>query len=147
MKNTFFFLFLLVFASFSCNQTNTKITFENETDSPNSLELVENNELLGKWEFENNSENNDTFSITLLKNNEGLIEGFYCAIARNGGKIDCSPDDERNIKEIRKIENGYLVSFSSFFSGQNGEAEITLENNLLSRLIQGYCSTRNLSVA
>lgn len=59
------------------------------------------------------------------------MTGSYRAVARNGGKIDCSADNERNIKEIKEIKNGYLISYYRYCNAQGGEAQITLQDGKL----------------
>ena len=132
MKKTISILISLFFILLSCKQNDNKknVTLENKIsvlqNSENNL-----NDLLGNWEIKSNTENSNTFSLILLKNPKGSLEGFYCAVVRNGNKIDCSPNKEINIKEIKKQNNEYLVSFKSFFGAVNGEAKISLINGKL----------------
>ena len=77
------------------------------------------------------STNNDTFSINLSKSKSGKLTGYYCTAVRNGNKIDCSPDQEININEVKNGNGLYKVSFNSFFGAKNGEAVISLENGKL----------------
>ena len=132
MKKTISILISSFFILLSCKQNDNKknVTLENKIsvlqNSENNL-----NDLLGNWEIKSNAENSNTFSLILLKNPKGSLEGFYCAVVRNGNKIDCSPNKEINIKEIKKQNNEYLVSFKSFFGAVNGEAKISLINGKL----------------
>ena len=133
MKKSIPILLLLLFILFSCKQNENKerIITENKTAA---IQNNDNNivDFLGDWEMENNSKgNNDTFSINLSKSTSGKLYGYYCAVARNGNKIDCTSDREININEIKKESNQYLVSFKSFFGATNGEAKIILSNGRL----------------
>ena len=106
MKKTISILISSFFILLSCKQNDNKknVTLENKIsvlqNSENNL-----NDLLGNWEIKSNAENSNTFSLILLKNPKGSLEGFYCAVVRNGNKIDCSPNKEINIKEIKKQKN------------------------------------------
>ena len=133
MKKAISILLFALFIFFSCKQTENKekIIIENRTsinqDNQNSI-----NDFLGDWEMESKSKiNDDTFSINIIKSTDGKLKGYYCAVARNGNKIDCTPDKEVNITEIKKESNHYLVSFKSFFGATNGEAKIILSNGRL----------------
>lgn len=86
----------------------------------------------GKWHYEFTSETdellNRTFDLTIT-DNKGKIKGNYCAVARNGNKIDCS-----NVNNISgMILNDTLnVSFSGIFDKKaKGRAEIYFLNDSL----------------
>lgn len=121
--NCFLFLF------FSCkqNENKEKISINNASSI---IEKINLSDFVGEWEMESNSKNgSDTFSINFSKSSKGILEGYYCAVARNGGKIDCTTDKEINITEVKKEDEGYLVSFKSFFGAKDGVAKISIKND------------------
>lgn len=129
MKKITVLLLLIIFSFFSCKQKESKSEINNSPVT-SVISDLDTQKYSGEWTWEENSDNS-TFSISLKTKSNGEIEGFYCAVARNGNKIDCSPKNELNIKIIQKQKNGYLVSFYSFFMAKGGEAEINIVNNKL----------------
>lgn len=126
MKKTFLLPLLAVFLLFSCKQKENTLQY---TKTANKS-LIDTNVFVGDWIAESSSnKNDDTFSLHLFKNKNGLLEGYYCAITKNGSKIDCTSDKEINIRTIKNENNFVIVSFESFFGAKNGEAKITLEND------------------
>lgn len=130
MKKITILFLLTLFSFFSCKQDERPVVNNNNSINKNIDVNIE--EFVGDWELENNSPGiNNTFSIHLQKNSSGVLEGYYCAVVRNGTKIDCSPYKEINIKTVDKQKEGYLVSFESFFGAKNGRALIKVKNNKL----------------
>ncbi|QKJ85247.1 hypothetical protein PMPD1_0264 [Paramixta manurensis] len=57
------------------------------------------------------------------------IVGRYCLIYNSGGKIDCTDNDENNIRGEVVNKNTVLISFNSWFGGRPGKATITLKED------------------
>lgn len=91
----------------------------------------EKNDISGKWYYEFNSSENEllnrTFEINFVVE-EGVLKGQYCAVAKNGNRIDCSEDVKYNISGTVK-GNKIAINFYSFLGGKNGEAEIVILND------------------
>ena len=119
----------------SCDKGNATVsnlkTFQKSSDF---FEVINNKKqdinITGEWFYELNSSENEllnrTFQINIIVK-DGILKGQYCAIAKNGNKIDCSDDEINNLSgEITgdKIK----VKFFSFFGGKNGEAKISILN-------------------
>jgi hypothetical protein len=115
--NLHIYLFILLFFN-SCK----KINAQENTFSENRSEL------LGMWEKNESSDN--TFSINFGKIKGDSIFGQYCAVAREGKKIDCDTSKMFNIKGIIK-DNIIEVVFNSFFDAKNGKAKIIITGNSL----------------
>lgn len=60
--------------------------------------------------------------------NNGII-GKYCNIAYNGNRIDCSPDDEKNIAGVLKNDTLYLKFTGFYDESAYGEAKLYKEND------------------
>lgn len=134
MEKIISIMFSFFFILLSCKEPENKekVKLENETNVIKQNHEININDFIGAWEIKNDSnENSDTFSINFLESATGKLIGYYCAVARNGNKIDCTPDKEININEVRKEDDQYLVSFKSFFGATKGEARISLVNGKL----------------
>lgn len=132
MKKTILLSVLFIFLLFSCKQKeNTQKNIKTTTESKlSNKEIININVFVGDWIVESSSDKrDDTFSLHLFKNKNGLLEGYYCTVTRNGSKIDCSSDQNINIRTIKNENNFTIVSFESFFGAKNGEAKISLVNN------------------
>ncbi|TWP31078.1 hypothetical protein ETU08_03465 [Apibacter muscae] len=117
-------LFIILFFS-SCKKINAQ--------KDNSFRYK--SELLGEWESKENL--NNTFSINFGEIKGDSIFGQYCAVAREGRKIDCDTDEIFNIKGIIK-DNIIKISFTSFFNAKNGKAKIIITDSLLRWVITKY---------
>ena len=124
-------LMFVVLSFISCKEKTTTLNQLNSNYKIISNENVNIDNFLGDWEMNSSKSNDDTFTLHLSKNSNGNIEGFYCAIAKNGNKIDCSPDKENNIKSIKILADGISLQFESFFGAKNGEVKISLSNKKL----------------
>ncbi|WP_198404824.1 hypothetical protein [Burkholderia ambifaria] len=72
------------------------------------------------------------FTIKMDEDGMGNVRGRYCFITQNGNRIDCSPDEEFNIKgRISGDKNKAIVNFYSFFGASDGVAEMTVNSNRL----------------
>ncbi|MFC6269747.1 hypothetical protein [Frigoriflavimonas asaccharolytica] len=134
MDKTILTTFLIVFSLFSCKQSNDTPKPEiNNNLIVNSKQELNLDDFIGEWTLANtsNSVNDHTFSINFSKNKKQFLEGYYCAVAKHGNKIDCATDKEINIKEIKKDNDGIIISFMSFFGAENGEAKLTLSEGKL----------------
>jgi hypothetical protein len=83
----------------------------------------------GEWEKSNVA--SGTFSMS-LRQTGSRITGQYCAIAKNGNKIDCDPANNPNITGV--VNDGSSVAsltFSSFFGATTGKATIARRNGQL----------------
>lgn len=88
------------------------------------------------WESEITLSNGEvsTFSLHIKIKGDNLT-GRYCAIYRNGKKIDCSTSEESNIFGKTYKDKSITVNFNSFFGAKFGIATITNENdNLIWRI-------------
>ncbi|MCC8172032.1 MAG: hypothetical protein LIP00_09680, partial [Parabacteroides sp.] len=113
MKKVFFLILLYSFVSVSCNKTpkagDTKI-----------------NDFVGKWSY---SAEDETLTLDLELTKDNGIVGKYCNIACNGNRIDCSPEDEKNVTGVFKTDTLYL-KFSGFYDeSARGEAKLYKEND------------------
>ncbi len=130
-------LMFIIFSFFSCKQKeNTAV----QNQSNNNYKTIGSEEIniddfIGDWEMVSTMPNDGTFMLHLSKNSEDKLLGFYCAVAKNGNKIDCSTDNENNIKTIKIENDGILLQFESFFGAKNGEAKISLSNKKLHWII------------
>jgi hypothetical protein len=94
-----------------------------KTDSPNTKIFD------GEWGSAVAS--NGTFSISLRQTVSRII-GQYCAIAKNGNKIDCDPENNPNITGVVNGHSGVAsLTFSSFFGATTGKATIVRGNGQL----------------
>ncbi|WP_281237911.1 tetratricopeptide repeat protein [Flavobacterium praedii] len=123
------FLLSIMILFLGCKQSEAQI-------SSKTIIKSENNDLIGSWEWSDNSKNVDVpeslFTLIIEKINGDNIIARYCAIADSGNKIDCSNDEkEFNLKGIIK-NNKITATFNSFFGGKNGKVEITINGNTLS---------------
>jgi hypothetical protein len=77
----------------------------------------------GMWTW-NKAPSSESFSLDLKQTGKQL-EGQYCAVARNGNRVDC--DDERNPNlngTLTASGDAVIVRFSSFFGAKGGRAEL-----------------------
>src|SRR6478672_2870500 len=122
MKKKIFSLLLFVVWPF-VSQTNKQT-------QTNSLSTIKK-ELIGTWEYECHSKENELLNSTFtlqLKIRKGKLFGNYCAVARNGNKIDCSIDEENNLSGKFKGKKNQ-INFYSFFGAKNGKAVIEIINS------------------
>lgn len=69
------------------------------------ISAQKNKEIIGEWNQSNKKVNKvtSTFSLKINSIKNDTILGSYCAITREGKKIDCSTDDnDYNLKIIKK---------------------------------------------
>lgn len=88
----------------------------------------------GEWHYEKTVPENEllnrTFDLRLVFDGS-TVRGQYCAIARNGGKIDCRDEEEFNMEGTLKGDTA-IVSFKGFFNTKaKGKARLYLYNNQL----------------
>tara|TARA_B100000780_G_C21117937_1_gene452489 strand:+ start:233 stop:652 length:420 start_codon:yes stop_codon:yes gene_type:complete len=108
-----FLLFISLFLIVSCGNSQAK---------------KENQNFKSKW-VEIDPVNGSDFKIELEVKNDS-IWGKYCAISNFGNRIDCSTEDELNIKG--KINgNSAEVTFYSFYGAKNGKALLLIKGNQL----------------
>lgn len=85
---------------------------------------------VGEWDKPSMA-SNGTFSISLAQTDSTII-GQYCAVTKNGHKIDCDVEKNPNITGIVDGRSGRAnLTFSSFFGATTGKATITLQNGQL----------------
>lgn len=132
MKNLIIFIFLLFLGCKEKTQASN-VQDNKITEKAISPEQLINDNYSGKWIYTERDENSDVpslqFTITILQNGEN-IKAQYCAIANNGGKIDCESEQEYNI--IGKIIDAKITgTFYSFFgsSKDKGKFEISRIND------------------
>lgn len=114
---------------FGCKQ-NSRHSDTTPVVKQSNINLISVNDIVGHWESKNDS-NTNTYSIDFFLRNDGQLEGQYCAVARGGNKIDCSPKVERNVNFLRQEGENIIVSFESFFGAKNGVARIKKKQNEL----------------
>ena len=125
MTKTFNLIFLFVFFIFSKNRTTLN---NDKTDVVNfNIENTVNNDFNGTWNYEFNSEENEllnkTFELKLIAEKD-IIKGQYCAVAKNGRKIDCNDKISYNITGKIKDDIAY-VDFKGFLDTKaSGKAKI-----------------------
>jgi len=108
----------------------------NASCKPSKATDTKVSDFIGKWSY---STDDETFTLDLevTKNNE--IIGSYCNITQNGNRIDCSPDDDKNITGILKTDTIY-VKFKGFYDeAASGEAKLYKENDSCIVWILGKC--------
>lgn len=91
--------------------------------------LIKNEKFIGHWFYDsvNNKDSlkNKTFEISLFKINEDKIQGYYCSVSRNGNKIDCFDENEKNI--FGKVVNDTLhITFNCNWENSKGTAILYL---------------------
>ncbi|MDI9764945.1 hypothetical protein QM327_00020 [Pantoea dispersa] len=86
----------------------------------------------GEWSGAVGNENSFDYSTLNIKLRQvdGKVVGRYCYITNSGNRIDCPDGDENNLHGVVK-NNKANVKFDSVFGGENGEAELTLNNNAM----------------
>lgn len=102
-----------------------------------SIQEISN--LQGSWWFENKD---STFELK-LKQQGNKIFGRYCAIAQNGNKIDCDPQNEEEDNIVGTIkDNVAVVMFKSYYGegmskvGMNvGKARIIYKGDSLEWIV------------
>ncbi|WP_298319557.1 hypothetical protein [uncultured Aquimarina sp.] len=122
MRSPHYILIWIIIFIFSC-KSNSLSNNDKKINNNFKNEEVEIS-FLGKWE--NIDQTSRIFTINLFKKDSKIV-GNYCSITNNGNKIDCSVDDEQNLKAII-VDSILKVEFYSFFGGTNGVSEIELEN-------------------
>jgi hypothetical protein len=95
---------------------------------------IESANFNGKWNYEFNSDENEllnrTFQLNLVQKNN-IIKGQYCAVARNGGKIDCLDKEINNITGIIKDNIAY-IEFTGFYDSKaKGKAKLYFNGKFL----------------
>ncbi|WP_309609198.1 hypothetical protein [Flavobacterium sp.] len=134
MKITLLKYLIIFFTLTSCknNETNDKVLSKEVDTISNPKEEVkikENISLDGEWEFVYNPNNDDlpdlVFTLSVQKTNSNEFIAQYCAIAQKGNRIDCSNDEEFNVKGVingNKIE----ATFYSFFDNKKMKGNVEL---------------------
>ncbi|MBS0899530.1 hypothetical protein JK233_19855 [Pantoea dispersa] len=86
----------------------------------------------GEWSGAVGDENSADYSTLNIKIRQvdGKVVGRYCYITNSGNRIDCPDGDESNLHGVVK-NNKANVKFDSAFGDENGEAELTLNNNAM----------------
>jgi hypothetical protein len=84
----------------------------------------------GEWEKPSLA-SSGTFSIS-LKQKDSKITGQYCAITKNGHRIDCDTENNPNITgDVDGRSGSANLTFSSFFGATTGKATIALRHGQL----------------
>lgn len=142
---TYFLTFFILLCS--CEKGSSIVAkqtpFQNKNDVKTVNNLNHDINITGEWFYEVNSSENEllnrTFQINITEKN-GILKGQYCAIAKNGDKIDCSDEKSNNLSGVidRDKRDKINIEFSSFFGGKDGKAEITIlgENSINWKIIK-----------
>lgn len=109
-------LFLIILYSSICISCNT-------TPKSNNTKI---NSFVGKWIYTVEDETL-TLDLELMKDNE--IIGEYCNIAYSGNRIDCAPNNKKNINGILKNDTLFLKFKGFYDEGARGEAKLYKEND------------------
>lgn len=113
MKKILFLIILCININVSCK-------------TPPKTKDTKISDFVGKWSY---SANDETLTLNLeLTKNNGVI-GQYCNMACNGNRIDCSPDDEKNITGVLKKDTLYLKFTGFYDESAHGEAKLYKEND------------------
>ncbi|MBN3759476.1 hypothetical protein G3O01_01390 [Burkholderia sp. Ac-20365] len=84
----------------------------------------------GAWDW-NGAPSTKAFSIELTQRGN-VLQGQYCAIARNGNRVDCDNERMPNIDGVvDRAGKSAEINFSSFFGGEGGKAKIRIQNDKL----------------
>ena len=94
-------------------------------------------DFVGKWSY---STKNETLSLDFELTENGDIVGKYCNVAYNGNRIDCSPDDKKNITGIFKTDTLYLKFTGFYDENAHGEAKLYKENDSSIVWVLGKCT-------
>ncbi|CAA0149706.1 hypothetical protein [Tenacibaculum maritimum] len=92
-------------------------------------------DITGKWSWEyvdnNNAYLNKVFTLD-LKQKENKLNGKYCAVAKNGARIDCYyKDSTNNITGIKKKDTLYIGFKGHYDQASSGKALLYKKGNLL----------------
>lgn len=87
----------------------------------------------GQWIGEaKSSQDADDVSMKIwLHESSGKIIGRYCLIYQGGNRIDCSGDDETNIRGKVDGSAKAIITFDSWFGGKNGKATLVANDSSL----------------
>ena len=114
MKNILFLIVLCISINNASCKTSPKV---------NNIKI---SDFVGKWSYSADDETL-TLNLELLRNNE--IVGKYCNIACNGNRIDCPPDDEKNITGILEDDTLYLKFVGFYDEDAYGNAKLYKAND------------------
>ncbi|WP_415326050.1 hypothetical protein [Chryseobacterium sp. MMS23-Vi53] len=126
------FLILSFLLILSCKENNAKATDKEvalTAHVENKNETVKDN-WSGEWIFEKKAGNADVpeeqFTLTIVQEGNH-IKAQYCAIANNGGKIDCENGENYNV--TGNIQNGKVVGeFFSFFGSASNKGKFEISS-------------------
>lgn len=127
----------------NCKQEVKSINGKVDISQNEGIEQSTSFDLTGKWKYVKEDSNianvpEKLFTITISQKDNN-IEAKYCAVANSGGKIDCEPDDENNIRG-KKEKGKFVLDFYSFFGKPSdlGKAEISIidENTIKWKVIK-----------
>ncbi|MFK2516835.1 hypothetical protein ACIXSV_20165 [Bacteroides fragilis] len=113
MKNILFLIVFCININVSCK-------------TPPKTKDIKISDFVGKWYY---SANDETLTLNLESTKNNGIIGKYCNIAYNGNRIDCSPDDEKNIAGVLKNDTLYLKFTGFYDESAYGEAKLYKEND------------------
>ena len=130
---------IIFFILLSCknNEVNDKALttgINSKNNQQENVKIQKNISLNGEWEFVYNPNNDDLpdiiFTLSIQKNSNNEFIAQYCAIAQKGNRIDCSNDEEYNVKGLIK-GNKIEATFYSFFDNKKakGNVELVLLDN------------------
>lgn len=87
-----------------------------------SMQAIPESNFTGQWQGEEAAKSGLSLSLNQVGNS---LSGTYCYIAQAGNRIDCPPDNEKNIHGMVKNGKAEIV-FNSSFGGKNGHAALEL---------------------
>lgn len=132
---------LIIILSISCKDNSKEstskvdeINIKNDTLEESQTNLNQEISLDGEWEFIDNPKNDDlpnmVFTLSIQKSDNKEFVAQYCAVAQKGNRIDCSNEQEFNVKGIIK-GNKVVATFYSFFGSKKrqGDVELLLKND------------------
>ena len=124
---------LIIILSISCKDNSKEstskvdeINIKNDTLEESQTNLNQEISLDGEWEFIDNPKNDDLpnmgFTLSIQKSDNKEFVAQYCAVAQKGNRIDCSNEQEFNVKGIIK-GNKVVATFYSFFGSKKRQGD------------------------
>lgn len=94
--------------------------------APVKVNDVKVSDFVGKWSY---STDDETLTLELDSTNNNEVIGKYCNIANHGDRIDCSPNDGKNVSGVLKNDTLYLTFTGFYDESAHGEAKLYKESD------------------
>lgn len=128
MKNELFLFFASIALLTSCGQSAGKNGYAVHNQAKDSIDFTR---YIGGWYMKSGGGHSNTFSIKIFVGQNKNMEGQYCSVVRQGSRMDCPSENERNITDFVKTDSGYMVSFQSSYGAKGGKAQLYILNTQL----------------